>query len=147
MLENGGWTPWKAVYTEENVVGPITQAGGIHAGGVIQRVAVAGGGYVKFADGTLINYVRYGATLGLYALGAYLFQSQELTWTYPHAFVSNSIGVSGSVVSSTAGRMWLGGSGGAPAETTAFRFRFVGASMEDSERLHTADILAVGRWY
>jgi len=48
----GIWKGWQLVYTQDSVLGPVSQAGGIPTGAVIERGGNGNGEYVRFADGT-----------------------------------------------------------------------------------------------
>lgn len=51
---NGLFSPWREIYTQQSVLGTVSQSSGIPTGAVIERGSNANGDYVKFADGTLI---------------------------------------------------------------------------------------------
>lgn len=50
--DNNGWSTWKRVVTNENMVGTVSQSGGTPTGGVVERGQNADGEYIRFADGT-----------------------------------------------------------------------------------------------
>ena len=50
--DNGGWSAWRRVVDTENMVGTVSQSGGMPTGAVIERGSNANGEYVRFADGT-----------------------------------------------------------------------------------------------
>lgn len=73
---------WRDVYSQGNVLGPVSQAAGKATGALMERGSNANGTYAKFADGTLICTVR---DFDL----AYLNSSTlRADWTFPHAFAS-----------------------------------------------------------
>lgn len=51
---NGTWTEWSPVYGGENIVGTVSQSGGVPTGGIIERSSNANGEYTRWADGTQI---------------------------------------------------------------------------------------------
>ena len=52
---NGGsWTPWREIYHTGNVVGTVSQSGGVPTGAIIQRGSNVNGEFVRYADGTQI---------------------------------------------------------------------------------------------
>jgi hypothetical protein len=57
--ENGdidsGWIP-ATFFNKTNILGTVSQAGGVPTGAIIERGSNANGNYVKFADGTMICY-------------------------------------------------------------------------------------------
>lgn len=71
-----GNTNWAALYSRDNILGTVSQSGGVPTGAIIQRGSNANGEFVKYADGTLICYNNNLAT-----------PSQGFTWTFPAAFV------------------------------------------------------------
>lgn len=66
----------KDFFNQGNIVGTVSQSGGIPTGAVVERGSNANGDYVRFADGTQICTASTGG-------GSSLF-----TWTFPAAFVA-----------------------------------------------------------
>lgn len=54
LLINGTWGEWQPDYSASNIVGAVSQSGGLPTGAIIERGSNASGEYTKFADGTLI---------------------------------------------------------------------------------------------
>ena len=50
--DNGGWSDWRRIIDSNNVVGSVSQSGGLPTGSVIERGSNANGEYVRYADGT-----------------------------------------------------------------------------------------------
>jgi len=50
--DNNGWSSWKRVVTNENMVGTVTKDANGPSGAVIERGGNGNGEYVRFADGT-----------------------------------------------------------------------------------------------
>ena len=48
------WNQWREVFTTGNILGTVSQSGGVPTGAIIERGANANGEYVKYADGTQI---------------------------------------------------------------------------------------------
>jgi len=74
----------ETVYHRGNVVGTVSQSGGTPTGAVVERDSNANGEYVKFADGTLINWnndftVTFKSSSDLYD-----------NWTFPEPFVDDT---------------------------------------------------------
>ena len=68
-----GVTPGPEFYQRSNILGTVSQVGGVPTGAIIERGSNANGEYVRFADGTqMCRHVMTGGA----------------TWTYPAAFVS-----------------------------------------------------------
>ncbi|MFN7224477.1 MAG: hypothetical protein ACK4MS_10705 [Paracoccaceae bacterium] len=68
-----------------NIVGAVTQGGGVPTGAVIERGTNANGEYTKFADGTLICWKQEVMVQSI-AANAYA----EVLWTFPAAFVDTN---------------------------------------------------------
>lgn len=73
----GGWLDWQEIYTNESILGPVSQSGGVPTGAVMQRGSNANGEFVRFADGTQIctSKLTSGDPAGK-------------LWTFPAAFLS-----------------------------------------------------------
>jgi len=54
VYDGTSWSPWWLSYSQRNVVGTVSQSGGVPTGAVIQRGSNANGEFVRFADGTQI---------------------------------------------------------------------------------------------
>lgn len=50
----GAWLPWRRNLASADILGTVSQSGGVPTGAIIERGANANGEYVKFADGTMI---------------------------------------------------------------------------------------------
>lgn len=46
------WSAWRALYTQENLLGAVSQSGGVPTGAVIERGSGSNGSYTRLADGT-----------------------------------------------------------------------------------------------
>lgn len=51
-VDENGWSDWKRIVSNENMVGTVAQVGGTPTGAVIERGQNGNGEYVRFADGT-----------------------------------------------------------------------------------------------
>tara|TARA_R100000152_G_C6782307_1_gene219812 strand:- start:40941 stop:41657 length:717 start_codon:yes stop_codon:yes gene_type:complete len=52
--QDGSWGQWFQQYSQKNILGTVSQSGGVPTGAIIERGSNANGEYTKFADGTLI---------------------------------------------------------------------------------------------
>ncbi|WP_437405021.1 pyocin knob domain-containing protein [Sinorhizobium meliloti] len=79
---NGSWpNPWFKM--PGDMVGTVSQSGGVPFGAIMERGANANGEYVRFADGTQLcwfNNITFIKAAGLV----------EVTWTYPISFASTA---------------------------------------------------------
>ena len=76
MVNVGEYAPWKEVYNIANILGTVSQSGGVPAGAIIQRGSNSNGAFVRFADGTQICTHRAAAV-----------DTGDATWTFPASFV------------------------------------------------------------
>lgn len=53
VLNNGTWTAFSKNYKASNIVGAVSQSGGIPTGAIIERGTNVNGDFVKYADGTI----------------------------------------------------------------------------------------------
>lgn len=67
-----------------NILGTVSQAGGVPTGAIIQRGSNANGEFVRFADGTQICTISTTASLS----AATNAVQAAYTWTYPASFSS-----------------------------------------------------------
>ncbi|MDO2946933.1 hypothetical protein M8828_01370 [Aeromonas simiae] len=49
---------WRRVYAQDTILGPVSQAGGVPTGAIVERGSNANGEFVKFADGTMLTFTR-----------------------------------------------------------------------------------------
>lgn len=54
----GVWQPWRKQFDTGNILGPVSQSGGIPTGAIIERGNNANGEYVRYADGTQICWIE-----------------------------------------------------------------------------------------
>lgn len=129
-----------SAYRKENILGTVSQSGGVPTGAIIERGSNANGEYVRFADGTQICTLRMtgGFAMGLYgSTGLYIgMRSLE----YPAVFV-NTPSISG-VSTDQTNPGWVasngvGREGAGVCHITA----------SSTVTLTSIFILAIGRWY
>ncbi|MEI4979572.1 hypothetical protein U1499_13945 [Aeromonas caviae] len=96
---------WKRIYTSDdkptaaelgvvatsNVVGTVSQSSGVPTGAIIERGTFTGGEYVKYSDGTMIQWGRLSiSNKAVTSAAGVLFQSATIdTINYGPAFVGN----------------------------------------------------------
>lgn len=77
------------VYSRNNIVGTVSQSGGVPTGAVIERGSNANGSYTRWADGTQIcTYVDDQTAFAWNVASGNLWRSSQGIWVYPMAFVS-----------------------------------------------------------
>ena len=137
------------LYGKGNVVGTVSQSGGVPTGAIIERGSNANGEFVRYADGTQICLktflVQNSTPTQVGTTGLYTFSTLS-GGTYPASFVGSSPSLNVTATTTTGSTTW-GASGGsvgslnnAPAEVrclTTF-------SVNNSYRI---SVSAIGRWY
>jgi hypothetical protein len=129
-------------YRQGNILGAVSQSGGMPTGAVIQRGQNANGAFVRFADGTQICTNQ-------------AFQTSDegsLTWTYPAAFLYPSSpgrpAVTGAISTTSTQTAVLGiggitGSSGVATSVTVWARQI----SNDTFVARGASLIAIGRWY
>lgn len=85
----GVWRPWREIFHAGNILGTVSQSGGVPTGAIIERGANANGQYVKFADGTMICERTDTAVLTTsQPVGAIYTSPTDIPYTFPAAFIS-----------------------------------------------------------
>ncbi|GGO26641.1 hypothetical protein GCM10010991_07500 [Gemmobacter aquaticus] len=132
------YSAWAKVYDSLNILGTVSQSGGIPTGAIIERGSNANGAYVRFADGTQIcqspEYTHDATTAS-----GNVFTSGSQTWTYPAAFASGTVVSAGGATNDV--RCWIAGNSGG---STSFLYAIM-SSVSVSAR--QARLFAYGRWY
>lgn len=144
------------VFRRANVLGTVSQSGGVPTGAIIQRGSNSNGEFVRFADGTQICWL-FDLNLGSAAAAgagtlADPYKTDVLTWTYPSSFVAEPAGqvtiratMSDGRARGLAGmfRTYAGsGNGGTMSSIAAYRI----GSQANAENVF-AQVTAVGRWF
>ncbi|MBJ2151031.1 DUF2793 domain-containing protein [Paracoccus sp. IB05] len=78
------------VFARNNILGTVSQSGGVPAGAVIERGSNANGEYIRYADGTQICWRNGISTPNVSTALGSGFTSAAVTWTYPAVFVTGS---------------------------------------------------------
>ncbi len=76
------WDAWQTIVATDNILGPVSQSGGVPTGAIIERGSNANGDYVRFADGTQIC-----TRSGLVAARVDADHC-SVTWTFPAAYAA-----------------------------------------------------------
>ena len=144
-LQQGG----SQAYVRSNIIGTVSQSGGVPTGAIIERGSNSNGEYVKFADGTLMQTVNIGVAGDGEA-------TYEFNWDYPTPFFTGStIPLTLNILSNS----FAGGNLGdgryriesytatsRNSLTTAF-FKFTAGTATAVEFSTTLTVAARGRWY
>lgn len=81
FMSAGVWSAWAPEFNTNNILGTVSQSGGVPTGAIIERGSNANGEYTKYADGTMECWVV--ATLSTAINGNML---PTYIWTFPAAF-------------------------------------------------------------
>lgn len=131
-------------YNKENILGTVSQSGGVPTGAIIERGSNANGEYVRFADGTQICLKTIEATVHItLPVGSIFYGTQIGGGAWPAGF-SVSPRTFGQLDSS-GGLAWLGSGFTPNASYTAPLFSPM-FPVSTSQQL-TLRLLAIGRWY
>lgn len=135
------WSPWTRTVQQQNLLGTVSQSGGVPTGAVLQHGSNANGQFLRLADGTQLCWHSVVTTPTSTAEGSLYKNPSDNTWTFPAVFAAAprffSNGIRGGAV--------IAGVFTADAPTTtAASFR---AWCSSSVANVTAELLAIGRWY
>lgn len=134
--------PADKAFRRGNILGTVSQSGGVPTGAIIERGSNANGEFVRFADGTQICTRITNVTFDTTPNGP-IYYSGNQTWTFPAAFAATAT-ITGSVHIS--GRLgWLANPGnGADVTNTTLTIILPtsGTGITATMRL-----VAVGRWF
>jgi hypothetical protein len=126
------------MYNQGNILGTVSQSGGVPTGAIIERGSNANGEFVKYADGTMIcTNNNIGVLTTTSAQGNVFRSTSTLSWTFPVAFSATP---SLSASSSSAAR-WIGSNPDSTSGTFHLFFPTSNATNIDIAGL------AIGRWF
>lgn len=136
-----GVAPGPEYYQRSNILGTVSQSGGVPTGAVIERGSNANGEYIRWADGSQECRFRFSSSSYAITTG-YLggYRGTGLIWTYPAEFINIPI------IEATAESLTGFGCGlGTPSSVSTNVFWFSVASQAAIQR--SASLVARGRWY
>jgi hypothetical protein len=132
-----------------NILGTVSQTGGVPKGAVIQRGSGANGEFVRFADGTQIctHALPVGSIIAL-GSGTYAgpYRTNTTTWTFPATFaVAPRVGAT--PLCNTSSIRNLSAGSATVISTTSAQVIVSRVSSDNFDIAFTADCIAVGRWF
>lgn len=130
---------WRRVYSQENILGSVSQSGGVPTGAVIERGNNANGEYVRFADGTVIALAASSSVVTSVSIDGVNLAS--ISWTYPVEVLSPVLLVS---VSAPGRVMW---SPGHPTISSTVGSIYISSMTTFSGLTVVCRRMVVGRWY
>ena len=145
----GGWSPLSSMYSNTNVVGTVSQSGGVPTGAIIERGSNANGEYTKYADGTLVcSFSRSdGSGIASESIGAVYRSSESFSFPdFPHSFITAPKIVCD--FSHENGYAYWGGKGGlAKASGPGGGYQYYSARPFNAAASLRMSYVAHGRWY
>lgn len=90
----GTWNPWQEFYHTGNILGTVSQSGGVPTGAIIERGSNVNGEYVKYADGTLICTHSFNITTStgfsnVFGTSSGFSYRTIAYWVFPAIFITN----------------------------------------------------------
>lgn len=135
------------VYGPGNLIGPVSQSGGVPSGAVIERGANANGDYLRMADGTQVCTFKLRVNFSNAT-------SLKRDWTYPAAFVSQpslqmTLDIDSFYANASPGLNAVSLTGFSSETVTGARANIFAASGSSfaSGDFSDAWVMATGRWY
>lgn len=129
------------LFGRANILGAVTQSGGVPTGAVIEQGSNANGNFVRFADGTQICWRRVQAAATITGAHDWGFRSGGTAVTYPAAFAAPPRIVPIAV------ELTAMGASGASINATGFNMIFLSVASISTSATRSADYIAIGRWF
>jgi len=132
------------VYHRLNVVGTVSESGGVPTGALIERGSNSNGEYARWADGTQICWHTHTQTLTweAYGSGTGLYQTDPALWVYPAEFTGAP--ALATIVEPDNVPMFCLLNANTPS---AASYRAAGPANPGGTTSRTFHSLAIGRWY
>jgi hypothetical protein len=135
--ESNVWSSWSEVYHRGNILGTVSQSGGVPTGAILERGSNANGEYTKFADGTMIC-IQLFEDISVSESTTSGYESGEIAWSFPRAFSGVFPQVNANANSTTI-RV------GTNMNNTLALIRLYSESSVSTNRIVVAT--AIGKWY
>jgi len=129
-------------YGKSNIVGTVSQSGGVPTGAIVEQGSNANGSYTKFADGTMICRGVSAGSVAANNAGGSVFHSTQVAFTFPVVFVGGVPCVSLNTITAAGYYCWAAVEGA--TTNSALAGRVVSPSNTASAYLC---FIAVGRWF
>jgi hypothetical protein len=139
------------VVLRTQILGNVSESGGIPTGSIIERGSNANGQYIRFADGTqlCLHTLNLGSNTAS-GSGSYAspYQTDALDWTFPSAFFANPIiNIYGTSAGSVSRNRSLVPSFNAVSTTALTEVRLHKITSDATGNTSTAHLIAIGRWF
>jgi len=131
-------------YARSNILGTVTQSGGVPTGAIIERGSNANGEYVRYADGTQICWKNFATDASMAAVGPIYGSNAYGAGAYPASFVvMPNVSYCGYIASGSVNAMWAG-CYTPPTQTSWGNYRLLSAGTYGAGAIH---LIAIGRWF
>ena len=133
-------------YAQNNILGTVSQSGGVPTGAIIESGSNANGEFVRYADGTQICWIGNLQGNGSSAVGN---TASDVRWDMPIAFANTAY----------SGSIHHGGQAGLSTTQRGGQFEYTGTSSDVRARYYTPSgvnasdisfsirLVAIGKWY
>ena len=121
----------ESYYQQDNILGTVSQSGGVPTGAIIERGSNANGEYVKYADGTLIMTLNRAIS---YTAESFLAVTLPATLAST-LDVGTGYGLAPTATTDYGNMLWLN----SPTEVTFRSSKTVNGNM--------LSLIVIGRWY
>lgn len=143
QLYNSGtaWGLWSEVYSQQSILGSVSQSGGVPTGAIIERGGNSNGEYIRWADGTQFCLGTSGSYQTNDVLGGPIYRSGNITCNFSASFVAPPA-CYGMTVNQQASLSWLGAD---QTPTTTYCQLYLLSC--NPSTIAAIKYVAFGRWY
>lgn len=141
----GNNLPPDKAFRRGNILGTVSQTGGVPTGSVIERGSNANGEYVRFADGTQICIKAYEATVAIETSYSGVYIGTEI-WDFPAAFAGISPVVTSEARTVSGGSVFWHSSANRSIVATPETEFFIVSPNNRTLPLRIR-VMAIGRWF
>lgn len=124
-----------------NILGAVSQSGGIPTGAIIESGTTATGDYTKYADGTLICSLLITNTDVVNSAATGMYIGATFNWTFPAAFATPPVVIGAAKAVSTVSFLFTN------ATNVGSCSYFNGALSAQASKAYSTWLFAKGRWF
>lgn len=130
------------LYGKSNILGTVSQSGGVPTGAIVERGSNANGEYIRFADGTQIcTFVQASNSAITTSLTTNLYACSPISMTFPAAFAANPVCLVAAANSANAPAWSNSGAVSTTGVAAVYLFSYSNVATA------RAAYVAVGRWF
>jgi hypothetical protein len=144
---NGPWGPWVQYLNTGNMVGTVSQVGGVPTGAALQSSTNANGTWTKYADGTMTCRKRMSinTVINTPINGGYYSGSIVPAQSYPGSFIAMPEFTSVQMTTDSSTTGWIGGRNSGTVDFWAGCYLM--ELFPRPAQTYNIEYFAVGRWY